>query len=574
MKTIRHSLVAALCALVIPAAAHAGTVANTNGGPPVTITDNTTGSPYPARLKIEGGDGSITSVQVIVRLSHTFPDDIDLAIVAPTGQATVLMSDACGGDPNLADTTFVFSSAAPAPLSDDGNPVQCTSRDWQPSNYVAEVDNWPAPGPGNLTTTNLNVFNGRNPNGEWQLFVRDDSSPDSGAIASWGLVITTNTAETGIPKPGGTSGVANPYPATKTFDTPDGQVIDDLNLKLTGFNHQHPDDVDMLLQAPTGQTVMAMSDACGGTDINTSFNWTFDDEALLSFADTTFANCTETSIKPADFDSPPEEMPAPAPARPYGTTMSAFDGLQGGAFRLFINDDASGDTGYINGWDLTLTTRPAAATGFAATAVATAEGQTAQLTVNRAAPANLGPATVDVGISDSDTDASDYTAPPSKLTFERGETSKTISVPIGADLRGEEAETFFVTLSNPVNDALLADATSSATVTIARSEPDNRFTVGAAIRKRNGSAELPVTVPGVGTITALDAGPKSLLKPAETFAAQPGTAVLELKPAKRAKRKLRRGKKVELTAAVVYTPDGGSANSAEAPVTLKKKKRR
>jgi hypothetical protein len=82
-----------------------------------------------------------------------------------------------------------------------------------------------------------------------------------------------------------------------------------------------------------------------------------------------------------------------------------------------------------------------------------------------------------------------------------------------------------------------------------------------------------VTVPGVGTITAVDAGPKSLLKPAETFAETAGTTVLKLKPAKKAKRKLKRGKKVNLTASVIYTPDGGSANDAEAPVTLKKKKK-
>jgi hypothetical protein len=315
---------------------------------------------------------------------------------------------------------------------------------------------------------------------------------------------------------------------------------------------------------------MAMSDACGSTDISTSFNWSFDDEAAVQFADSSFANCTATAIKPVDFD--PEDLPAPAPPRPYGTTMGSFDGLQGGAFRLFVNDDSGGDTGYINGWDLAITTRPAAVTLFAPTTVSTAEGETAQLTVNRSPLANLGPATVDVTIGDADTDPSDYTAPPSKLTFDRGETSKTINIPIAADFQGEPAETFSVSLSNPVNDAGLADTTSTATVTIARSEPDNRFTVGTATKNRNGSASLPVTVPGVGTITAVDAGPKSLLKPADAFAEPAGTTVVELKPAKRAKRKLKRGKKVQLSAAVTFTPDGGSANSTEAPVTLKRKR--
>ena len=198
--------------------------------------------------------------------------------------------------------------------------------------------------------------------------------------------------------------------------------------------------------------------------------------------------------------------------------MASFDGTTGGIFRLFINDDAGGDTGYSGGWDVAMTTRPAAATGFAATSVATAEGQTAQLTVNRTGPANLGPATLDVAINDSDTDPSDYTAPPTKLQFARGETSKTIDIPIRSDLQGEEAETFFVTLANPVNDAGLSDATSFATVTIARSEPDNRFTIGQVERKPNGSAQVPVTIPVAGQLTSDDAaGPKDRLKTTDAF---------------------------------------------------------
>ena len=151
------------------------------------------------------------------------------------------MSDACGG-PSLTNKTFVFDATAATPLSDDGTPAQCLSGNWQPSNYFNNTDTWPAPGPGNLTTTDLSVFNGRNPNGDWKLFVVDDSSPDGGSIAEWGVIITTNTANIVIPRVGATSGTANPYPSTQTFDTPDGQVINDLNLKVLGFNHQHPAD--------------------------------------------------------------------------------------------------------------------------------------------------------------------------------------------------------------------------------------------------------------------------------------------------------------------------------------------
>jgi subtilisin-like proprotein convertase family protein len=579
MKNLRYPLAAIACVLLLtPAAAHAGAIANGTGGT-ITLNGQTTGSPYPSTLKIEGGDGPITKVRPFLTITHSDPDALDLAVVSPTGHASVVMSDACGGS-LISNLSFIFSQTAASQLFDNTPDGDCTSGEYLPSNFTGgAADAWPAPAP-TTPGTNLDTFIGKNPNGDWKLFGLNDVNATSSQITSWGLSITTATANIVVPAVGATSGVANQYPLTKAFDTPDGQVIDDLNLKITEFNHQHPADVDMLLQAPTGEAVMAMSDACGSTDIFNGFNWTFDDEAANQFGDGTFDHCTDSSIKPSDFATPLEDMPAPAPARPYGATMATFDGLQGGTFRLFINDDAGGDTGYIDDWDVTMTTRPAAATGFAATTVASAEGQTAQLTVNRTGPANLGPATVDVGITDGETAPSDYTAPPAKLQFAPGETSKTISIPIVADVNGEEPETFFVTLANPTNDALLADATSFATVTIAGSQPgippesggpDNRFTVGAAERLRNGSAQLPVTVPGAGKITVDDAGAKSLVKTAEASAEKAGTIVIKVKPEKRTKRKLRRGKKIQLTTAITYTPTGGSANSAQAPVTLKKK---
>ena len=175
-------------------------------------------------------------------------------------------------------------------------------------------------------------------------------------------------------------------------------------------------------------------------------------------------------------------------------------------------------------------------------------------------------------MNDGDTDSRDFVhALPAKLEFARGEASKTIEIPINSDFDGEDAETFQVALSNATGDAKLADATSFANVTIARSEPDNRFTVGQAVRKRNGSAQIPVTIPGPGQLTSDDAGSKDLLKTTDAFVDKAGTTMLKVKPERRTKRKLRRGKKVKLTAEITYTPDGGSAKSADAAVTLKRK---
>jgi subtilisin-like proprotein convertase family protein len=561
------AVAAAVCALVVPAAAQAETF-TTDFAPAIVFADNALASPYPGELKVEGGDGEIADINVRLVLNHTFPDDMDIAIVSPEGSATVLMSDVCLGD-SLNNAVIVLDEQAADPIPDNG---PCAAGGtFQPTNQSGGADNFQVPGPSGLQAANLNVFNGEDPNGRWQIFASDDAMGNVGAINGWKLTITTDAGEVAIPATG-TAGVASPYPSTKGFVAPDGQVISDLNLNVIGFHHTFPDDVDMLLQGPTGATAMVMSDACGDADMH-DFIWAFDDEAGSSMSDATLGGCSAPAYQPSDFGDP-ESLPAPAPQLPYGTSLSAFDGIQGGDWRLWVQDDTSGDTGFIKSWNVAMTTRSAAPTGFRATAVPTAEGQTATLAVTRLPLADLGPATVDVTLDRGDTDPSDIAGTiPSQLQFARGESLKTIAIPINADFAGENAEDLVVSLSNPTDDALLSDATASAVVTIAKSEPDNRFTLGAAERQRNGTATLPVTIPGPGTLGADDAGSDDLLKAVQTDAPKAGTTTITLKPARKAKRKLRRGKKVQLTAAITYTPNDGSANSADAPVTLKRKRK-
>jgi subtilisin-like proprotein convertase family protein len=583
VKVLRYALVATLGALGAPAAAHATFINNASGGS-ITFNDASLAqnpglaTPYPSTILVEGGDGPILDVDVNVSgISHVNAQDIDLALVSPSGAKSILMSDACGTG-TVTNLSVLFDESAPGLLSQNG---PCTNAAFQTTDY-GTGDSWPAPGPGGGLTANLanfnGNFNGSSADGTWSLFAVDDSpfpAGPQGSIASWGLEIVTSTAEITVPAKPTTKGIASPYPSEKTFNTPDGQVIDDLNLNINGFNHSFPRDVDMMLQGPTGETVMVMSDECSGDDIADSRPFTFDDEAPLGLtSDPASCNGPTVITKPSDRDdvpeNGPENMPAPAPPRPYGSTMSVFDGLPGGTFRLFINDATTGDTGFISGWNVTMTTRPPAATGFAANAVATAEGQTAQLIVNRTGSSNLGAAAMKVAVTDGETDSKDFAhAVPATLQFARGETTKTIAIPITKDFDAEGPETFQVALANATGDAKLANAT--AKVTIARSEPDNRFTLGKAIRKRNGSAQIPVTIPGPGQLTSDDAGAKDLLKAIGASAQKPGTTMLKVKPAKRTKRKLKRGKKVKLTASVTFTPDGGSANSKQAPVTLKRK---
>ena len=76
--------------------------------------------------------------------------------------------------------------------------------------------------------------------------------------------------------------------------------------------------------------------------------------------------------------------------------------------------------------------------------------------------------TVTVRYATSDVTAtagSDYTAKNGKLTFETGETRKTVSVKVHDDLHDDGGETLTFTLSNPTGGAYLARATATGTIT-------------------------------------------------------------------------------------------------------------
>src|SRR5262249_47803553 len=86
------------------------------------------------------------------------------------------------------------------------------------------------------------------------------------------------------------------------------------------------------------------------------------------------------------------------------------------------------------------------------------------LTVSLGGPPATQPVTVQYATADGTATAgSDYTPASGTLTFNPGETSKTIVVPILGDTGVESDETFRVVLSNPVNAVF---GVAQATVTI------------------------------------------------------------------------------------------------------------
>jgi ribosomal protein S18 len=118
-----------------------------------------------------------------------------------------------------------------------------------------------------------------------------------------------------------------------------------------------PDDIDMLLVGPNGVGVMIFSDVGGGNAIN-NVTVTLSDSASASLS--VSRPIVAGTYKPTDAE-PGDVMPTPAPAGPYGASLSAFNGISAnGIWSLYVVDDGSGDSGMVNGgWSLMITTAAA-----------------------------------------------------------------------------------------------------------------------------------------------------------------------------------------------------------------------
>lgn len=356
----------------------------------ISIPNSGQGTPYPSSISVSGLPTSITKVTVSLNnYSHTFPDDVDMMLVAPNGTRMVISSDVCGNAP-IADLNIVLDDTAATIMPDAGT---CTSTTYRPSN-VGTADPFPAPASTSViaenatpagTATFASRFNGTNPNGTWSLYVVDDTSGGAGVLAGgWSITISagfifTNPAAITLNSTATPPTPATPYPSNITASGI-GNFVSKVTVRLNGYSHTFPDDIDMMLVAPTGERLVFNSDTCGTATI-TNLNLTFDDDAATIVPDN--GTCvTNTTYRPSNVGTAdPFSAPAPAPvypadsAAPAGTATfaSKFGGINpNGTWSLYIVDDADGDAGTISGgWTLTITpltvtAAPASITGLVA----------------------------------------------------------------------------------------------------------------------------------------------------------------------------------------------------------------
>ncbi|NDJ61241.1 MAG: hypothetical protein GYB67_08960 [Chloroflexi bacterium] len=314
-------------------------------------------APYPSTVNVQNQFGLIQDVNLQLNgLTHSFPDDIEMLLVAPNGRDAIVMADACGGadvTDNLInyDVTIDDEAASPFPT---GGP--CLLANYQPESYGG-TETLPAPAPPQPYGSTMAVFDGHSPNGTWRLYINDDRNGDDGFLIDGWSPVFTSLSNAAIDIPGSasnTSGVASPYPSTRTVSGRTG-MITDVDVTLTGLSHTRPDDLEIMLRAPSGAMVMLMRDRCGNTDLN-NVNFTFDDDILAGPLPGA-GPCSGGTYNVGNDGSGPS-LPLPAPPGPYGSSLSIFDGQNpNGNWTLFVYDDLGGDTGFVNvGWSLSIAT--------------------------------------------------------------------------------------------------------------------------------------------------------------------------------------------------------------------------
>jgi subtilisin-like proprotein convertase family protein len=322
---------------------------------PMTILDNAPASLYPSQITVSGQVGTINDAIVIIRgLSHTFPDDIDMMLVSPAGTRVMLHSDA-GGFTAAAGQDYGFGNSMVTDRVYIPDTAVITNRFYLPADYGTGLETMPPPAPAGVYHVSTMAFAGENANGTWSLYVRDDTSGGTGTIASgWELRLDISDRNAATAVPGtGTNGPAAPYPSSiAVTDNAAHGRIRKLRVVLKDVSHTFPDDLDVLLQGPDGRTVLLMSDVGGGGDI-VGTTLTFEDGApsIPDAGPVPSGTYSPTNVATGD------TFPAPAPASPYGTSLSQwYNTRPEGAWRLFVIDDLPGNDGAIGNWALEIVT--------------------------------------------------------------------------------------------------------------------------------------------------------------------------------------------------------------------------
>jgi Ca2+-binding RTX toxin-like protein len=166
---------------------------------------------------------------------------------------------------------------------------------------------------------------------------------------SAGAVVFTNATPITIPNINvPPNNIGNPYPSTIAVSGISHPVTK-VTVTLNGVGGSES-NMDVLLVAPGSQTVELMSDVCANPGASTS-NLTFDDAAAAPLS----GACPTGTYLPTSLMPGEPNYAAPAPAGPYGTTVTPLAATPNGTWQLFTRNTGDDFPASIaGGWSLRL----------------------------------------------------------------------------------------------------------------------------------------------------------------------------------------------------------------------------
>ena len=299
-------------------------------------------TPYPSQVEVEE-TGVVTDVNVNITFAHDRPDDLDLMLVGPQGQAVVFMSDAGGSEFTSTFGIRLDDEGGDTPLPDEDNINEQFTTFFLPANYGSGADAFPTPAPTPTTASPaLGAFDGTSPTGTWSLYVADDEAGAAGVIDSWRLDLQTAAPGT--------------YPST--LPVSGIGTVADVDVTLRGFTTEDAAEIAFLLEGPHGQRTVLLNESGGGSSesVDAPIDLRFDDEAPFEAPEDDALEATSYQPTDHDDDLPLGQFPWPAApiGQGYPTTLSVFDGTDpSGTWRLYGYDDAGGgEVTSIQSWSL------------------------------------------------------------------------------------------------------------------------------------------------------------------------------------------------------------------------------
>ena len=121
-------------------------------------------------IAVSGLQGTVTDVNVTLSgYTSSFPEGVNVLLVGPGGQKTILMADS-GGRTAVSGLDLTFDDAAGTPIPDSSAPSSGSYRPAVGTTGVGDgcqfPSSFPPPAPvGPYGSPSLSVFNGTDPNG-------------------------------------------------------------------------------------------------------------------------------------------------------------------------------------------------------------------------------------------------------------------------------------------------------------------------------------------------------------------------------------------------------------------------